>query len=342
MMKENVEFVLTVLGLVSSSLAQEKIYSYRSDNGNKFESTILLVFMKNIMAFTFSRAALSIKGGERKPLGGKHAIFSAFLRLFSTISSLYSLNFISYPHLLIARSMKILPVFLSDVLLLKKTQKYWKKCLSVFVTTIGVFLFSSNDIMDGEGKDNTIVGIGFVTFSLFIDGALAMTQTKMLYSEKPDYLEVMNYMSLWQLVLSCIFFSFSFEKKGVIFLMENHIIIYMIILYSSIDSIGQFLIYRILVNYGTYMIAFVTTIRKFVTIVLSIILFHHILSTVKWFGLVMVFVGAIIYIIRDRKSQITDSLDKELELVEMNPLIEESHEEKIISSIGTVITEEHC
>ena len=124
--------------------------------------------------------------------------------------------------------------------------------------------------------------------------------------------------------------------------MENHIIIYMIILYSSIDSIGQFLIYRILVNYGTYMIAFVTTIRKFVTILLSIILFHHILSTVKWFGLVMVFVGAIIYIIRDRKSQITDSLDKELELVEMNPLIEESHEEKIISSIGTVITEEHC
>lgn len=318
------EFVLNVSGLyicfISSSVIQEKIYDYRSDDGNKFESATLLAFSKNVMAFLLARALLCAKGQERKPVSGTAAFWSAAIRLLGTIFSLYALDFISYPHLLIARCLKILPIFISDVLFTNKPTRP-KRCFSVVLTTMGVCIYSYEDVIgtgsnDTNGSNDNLFGILFIVLSLCMDGALSVAQTNMLSdnsnsitSEKQCSTETMLFMSMWQSLFSFSILLFSFgEEGGFRFCLENPIVFAMILLCSTLDSLGQFFIYRFLVNNGTYTTSFVTTMRKFVTILLLIIVFRHVLSSIKWVGFSTVIVGACIDLVpRKHKTSESDS-----------------------------------
>ena len=321
-------FLFNVLGLclcfMSSSVIQEKIYEYRDEDDNRFQSATLLTFVKNFMAFVLSRTVVYIEGNDRKPLGGKAAICSALIRLFGAVFSLYSLNFISYPHRLIGRCMKIFPIFMTDLLFNNKETSL-KRFLSVVVTISGVLLYSSNSIFDSDG----FIGLLFISLSLFMDGALSVAQTKMLAGmndDRPTPVETMIYMSSWQSALCFVLVLFSMnEKGGFLFCMENPFIFYMIIAISMVESVGQLFLYRILVNNGTFRTAFVSTLRKFATILLSIVVFHHVLMPIQWVGLVTVFGGGFIdlFDVQDRsysKVQVEDSDTGSESEIELGPL----------------------
>lgn len=302
-------FIWNVLGLyvcfISSSIIQERIYDFTSDDGSKFENGTLLAFMKMFMAFMLSRTLIYIQGGERKKVKGNAAVSSALICFLGTVCSLYSLDFISFPHLLIGRAMKLVPVFVADVLFNNK-ETSCKRFICVIVTTAGVFLFSLESIIhhDDVSENNILVGFLFVLVTLFLDGALSVAQTKMLSSEKPNPLETMVYMSSWQSFFSLILLLLSAkEQGGIMFCIRNPMVFCMIIFVSTIESIGQCFLYMILVNNGTFMTAFATTLRKFATILLSIVLFHHSMSHVQWVGFSIVILGALIDIFNKRTVQ---------------------------------------
>ena len=297
-------FILNVIGLyvcyISSSIVQERIYDFTSDDGSKFQNGTLLAFMKMFMAFLLARSLVHIQGGDRKKVRGNSAVSSAVICLLGTVCSLYSLDFISFPQLLIGRSMKLVPIFIADTLFNRK-ETSCKRFLCVIVTTLGVFLFSSESIIN-HSENNNLVGFLFISVTLFLDGALSVAQTKMLdVSEKPTPLETMVYMSSWQSIFSFALVLFSIDEHGgVWFCIKNPIVICMILAVSAIESVGQVCLYMILVNHGTFMTAFVTTLRKFTTILLSIVLFHHSMSNIQWAGVAMVLTGALIDIFNKR------------------------------------------
>jgi len=169
----------------------------------------------------------------------------------------------------------------------------------------------------------------FIFLSLCMDGALSVAQTNMLSdnsdsSKNQCSTETMLFMSMWQSVFSFFILLLSFrEDGGIRFCLKNPIIFSMILFCSTLDSLGQFFIYRFLVNNGTYTTSFVTTMRKFVTILLLIVVFRHILSSIKWIGFFTVLVGACIDLVPSKPK-----IEEETEYVQV-PMLEDSSNDKL-------------
>jgi len=302
--KQYLHIVFNILGLyvcyIASTVAQEKLYEYRSKedhSGTKFESGALLTFTKSLMTVIVSRMMIFARGLERERICGNAAVSSALLRAFGTIFSLYALNFISYPHAILGKSVKIIPVFIADIAFNKK-QVSFRRCVSVLVTTLGMVLFSSEKMVNHDGDDTSSwIGVLLIVFSLSMDGALSVSQTKMMSgdgnpSKKPNALDTMIYMNLWQASLSGIIVLMSLlDKGGVVFVFKNPYVFHMLLVSCVIESFGQFFVYSLVVGHGTFITAFITTLRKFVTILLSIGLFGHKISFVQWIALMLVFCG---------------------------------------------------
>ena len=58
-----------------------------------------------------------------------------------------------------------------------------------------------------------------------------------------------------------------------------------------LSGVGQLFIYGMIASYGPLTLSLVTTTRKFFTILVSVLWFGHHVSTMQWFGVVLVFIG---------------------------------------------------
>lgn len=70
-----------------------------------------------------------------------------------------------------------------------------------------------------------------------------------------------------------------------------------VIIFSSINGIGQIFIYELIKRYKQHIPAFVITFRKCLTVIINILWFGHELNLPQLIGLILVFVaiGAEVY-----------------------------------------------
>jgi len=88
----------------------------------------------------------------------------------------------------------------------------------------------------------------------------------------------------------------------------------MMITSVSVETIGQIFLFNIIVDKGTLFTAFVTTLRKFITLLFSIVLFNHLISKTQWVAIVILFFG--IFLELYMKTGKNNEVEKEIELKE--------------------------
>ena len=282
-----------------STIFQERLYSFRGHAGDKFESAPLLALVKSATNVIVSRTAICL-GNRRERIrpSGSPAITVAIIRCSSTILALYSLNFISYPYLVLGKSVKILPVLVSELIFDRKIPSL-RRCFSVFVTTAGTITFSFPTIFSGESGSGSSSSLGFflLFMSLCADGGLSFSQKRMVKEneEKPHVFETMYFMGKWQAILSLLIVLLSVgDKGGISFCLDNPTVLKLLIWPALIESIGQYTVYNLVIHHGPYITTCVTTLRKFVTIILSVVLFGHSLTPTQWAAMFMVFTGVFV------------------------------------------------
>lgn len=64
-----------------------------------------------------------------------------------------------------------------------------------------------------------------------------------------------------------------------------------LLIMSALGTLGQFSIYYIVKHFQPYVTAIITTIRKVLTVLISVIFFNHNLVAMQWLGIVVVFFG---------------------------------------------------
>jgi len=295
--------VLVVFGLyacfLASTVFQEKLYAYRpvGENGERFESAPLLTLVKSITSIFVARSAILYfnKGEERVKPSTSSTLVMALIRCVSTICALYSLNFISYPFLVLGRSVKIVPVLVSEILFDRKIPSI-RRCASVTITSLGLLFFSTPSFFE-RAKDSiemSMMGFFLLFLSLCADGALSFTQKKMVKTtgKKPHVLETMLCMAYWQAFFSFIVVIATFKEKGGIdFCMKYPESFGLILWPSVIEAIGQIFIYELVIHHGPFFTSLVTLVRKIVTIVISVLLFGHVITPIQWVSIIMVFSG---------------------------------------------------
>jgi UDP-galactose transporter B1 len=80
-------------------------------------------------------------------------------------------------------------------------------------------------------------------------------------------------------------------SKAINFIMTHKEIGPQLVIMAILGTLGQLSIYYIVKHFQPYVTAIITTIRKVLTVLLSVVFFRHDLSMVQWLGIGVVFLG---------------------------------------------------
>ena len=178
----------------------------------------------------------------------------------------------------------------------KNTPILLKDIIKVLMTTTSVILFNlSSDSKKTQTKNengSSYFGISILILSLFVDGLLSLKESMIknnILSEKKY--EGYDNMLSWEYMNIFSFFTFSFSFCQIIFniffgnyahifkiIFTNSILLKDLILYAVFDVLGQSVLYIFLGKYGPLALSMVTSVRKILSISISILYFGKSIS----------------------------------------------------------------
>ncbi|KDO34284.1 hypothetical protein SPRG_22078 [Saprolegnia parasitica CBS 223.65] len=217
----------------------------------------------------------------------KQYVGLSLLTFVSTIASIYALRYVSFITRILGKSCKSIPVMLLGAILGKRYDL--KKVLSVLLLSVGVAIFLlgtyAQKIASHEHDEKTAtdmsIGCVLLLVSLLCDGATGAIEDKLIAAHDIHAFELMFYLSL---------FKRAWRSLTVMVTAWPHL--GGLTLLSLTGASGQAVLFVTLRNFGALTTSIIGTLRKVVSIVLSVILFRHALETQQLLGLVVAF-GAI-------------------------------------------------
>ena len=178
----------------------------------------------------------------------------------------------------------------------KKEKILMKDVIKVLMTTTSVILFnlSSKDKKsnNNNGQSNSYFGIAVLLISLFTDGLLSlkenMIKTNIISDKK---YERYNNLLSWEYMNIFSFFTFMFSFSQIIsnlyfgnyiqifkIIFTNKILLRDLLSYAVFDVMGQSILYIFLGKYGPLALSMVTSVRKILSISISILYFGKSIS----------------------------------------------------------------
>ena len=177
----------------------------------------------------------------------------------------------------------------------KKEKILMKDVIKVLMTTTSVILFnlsSNNNKSHNNDQNNSYFGIIVLLISLFSDGLLSLKESMIktnIISDKKY--EGYNNLLSWEYMNIFSFFTFMFSFSQIIsnLYFRNYIQIFKIIFtnkillrdllsYAIFDVMGQSILYIFLGKYGPLALSMVTSVRKILSISISILYFGKSIS----------------------------------------------------------------
>lgn len=215
-------------------------------------------------------------------------------------SAYMALRWVSYPMQVIFKSAKPLSVMILGLMFCKryKIQRYF----FVLVIVSGVIVFKAFEAkeekpMKDDAKNDVsnlekFYGTGLLILSLVMDGVLGAIQDKIRAAHSPTFRQLMLGLSLW----CCIFLLIAVLVTGEIFGVFGFIgrhpkVLWQFSLLGLADAIGNVFIYTMISSFASLACSITTTVRKFFSVIFSIIFFGNKSTPLQWLGAGMVFGG---------------------------------------------------
>lgn len=301
---------------------QERIYA--TEHGSNKERFSFSLFLVAVQTATNAAAAAAVlvHGNFRSPGSFKppttnplslaailsvpisdYLIVSLFY-LSATVFSFTALNYMSYPMQAVGKSCKMIPVMLMGVVIRRRRYSL-RNYLCVALVTLGVANFS------WKSKTSAVpaspLGFALLLASLFMDGITGPLQERLVDRHSPSAHQLMFWQNvgavLW-LAPACLFTGEG--VRAILFVTKYPHAITDIMSFSLVSALGQNFIYYTIRNFSALTVTTITTTRKMLTVLLSIILNKHSLSPRQWIGLLFVFVAITWEAVEKQRSKIID------------------------------------
>ncbi|GBG31519.1 UDP-galactose transporter-like 1 [Hondaea fermentalgiana] len=292
-------------------ILQERIYKPDEQDGTRFGFTLFLLSVQCLFNFALGGImSLVLDGGrltqkkpvsasaETAPLGLRFsgtawlAFFSATYLAAMSCSNM-ALQHVSYPFQALAKSCKMVPVMLANVVLGGKSYSV-TEYLIVLMITGGVVLFRLAKSKQGFGMEgNSAMGLTLLAGSLCLDGVTGSSQRLFSSEFKPSsnfLMAGMNFFSLLYVVPVVLYTGEFFA--AVDYVQAHPAVTYDLIAFSVCSAVGQVFIFYSVVTLGPLATTTITTTRKFFTVLLSTILYpENQFNNGQWFAVALVFAG---------------------------------------------------
>ena len=219
---------------------------------------------------------------------------------------------VSFPVVTLAKSGKMIPVMIGS-LILGGASYTLREYLSVLAIIIGTFAVSMGKKSGSNG--GSIVGISFIAASLACDGLTGGIQKKLMIDSnalgikpKPyDFMFWTNfYMGIAALFISLILGEF---QNGIIYCAQNPSLFQKLLNFGVCSAIGQSFIFYTIANFDPLVCTTVTTTRKVFSVILSIVLKGHSLTSQGWAGLLVASAGILSELLDKKTKHVQKSTD---------------------------------
>lgn len=208
-----------------------------------------------------------------------------------------SLRYVDYLTLLLAKSCKLVPVMLVHVVLYRKRFPSYKYVVVALITA-GVSLFSiyhpSEKSKSSGAEEHWWWGLGLLGINLVLDGIYNTTQDELFSKHKvisgPHMMVVLNALTMTISLIALV--STTAQYNEVLWFAKHHPILYRdILLFGLCGALGQIFIFITLEYFGSLVLVTTTVTRKMASMLLSVAIFGHHLSSMQWVGVSLVFGG---------------------------------------------------
>lgn len=216
-------------------------------------------------------------------------------------------RYVSYPTQALFKSVKLLPVMIGTIVIGGETLSRKQKIAVTLVVT-GILLYRMAKIWksllgleESRGKDSvsesseSLFGLLLLFGSLGLDGMTTGNQShlkKGCGGPKPRPHELMFWTNFWGLLTMVVAGVYTGDiVDGLSFVSSHPDILQDILAFCVCSAFGQNFIFSTLTGWGPLVTTMITTSRKFLTILLSVLLFNNKLLPMQWAGVFVVFAG---------------------------------------------------
>jgi len=214
---------------------------------------------------------------------------------------LAALKYIIFPLQVVCKSCKAIPVMLGEMVLDGKKHSLAKK-LSVVFMCMGVASFTllgkskkggSNDMAFDK---NLCIGLALVLGALICDGIYGPYQNKIVTAYKGATKEgvtgyhLMLNMNLWQGIFAFAICMTDGEITHAFdFVVKHPEILPALGYFTGAMALGNIFIFQLQAGYGALTVTLTTTVRKLISVVLSVFMFGHSMAHAQWISVALVF-----------------------------------------------------
>lgn len=219
-----------------------------------------------------------------------------------------SLRHIDYPTMILAKSCKLIPVMLMNVVLYRRkfaAHKY----LVVAMVTLGISIFMlgapSSPKHSKGGQSNSAIGLVLLFLSLTLDGVVNSSQDEVFSRFKLSGCQMMFWMNAFSTLITLIALVTPLPPIPFIsppsatsrpeiavaadFIKSHPKVLRHIVEFGLAGAFGQLFIFDTIEHFGSLTLVTITVTRKLMTMLLSVVVYKHQLAPAQWLGVVFVF-----------------------------------------------------
>lgn len=286
---------------------QEDLFRSQPD-GTKFKFVWFLQVLEctlNVMVAATARWYLCRGSGASKPRGLNlcHFLTSGTSQTFSkALTSLSLYAGLSFPVCTLAKSAKMVPVMVGQSFMGGSVYG-WSDYVQVMSIVLGTAILSISEAGRGskQERDNTVLGVILILLSLVMDGITAGLQKRLKHEARksgrmPTTYDFMFYTNL-SMALTALsiatFFVPNEMKSGFEYMADHGSVQRMIMLVCCCSAVGQSFIFYVVANFDPLVCATVTTTRKVLSVVWSMLHNGSVANLTYWgiLGLLMAMSG---------------------------------------------------
>lgn len=205
----------------------------------------------------------------------------------SVFASTLAKKYMDYASLNVLKSAKPIAVMIISIIIYKKKIPM-KRIFSVIGLCFGLIIFGmKSNGASKSGSESHLTGYAFVALALFAEGFYAPFIDRLNKKTNNPYI-TMIYVQFWSAVIATIA-NCKEISAAILFINENRAFVKQILMLVSTGAIAQVALYTVVGLSDGLVLSIATTTRKFITILLSAIIFHHNFTPLQWVGVGIVF-----------------------------------------------------
>ena len=272
---------------------QEEVFHYKAKDGSQFKQAWFLQTLEALANVVIGGIGMQV-AGPTKGLPLKQFMLSGTFQVCAkAFTSLALASGVSFPVVTLAKSGKMVPVMIGT-LLLGGANYSLREYAAVGAIIAGTVLVS---LGKKSGPASSLVGILFIFASLICDGVTGGMQNRIKNTSKalgvkPKPYDFMFWTNLFMaIVATVISLGLGEFTSGIEFCSKNPLIYNKIMKFAACSAVGQSFIFYTITNFDSLVTTTVTTTRKVFSVLLSIFINGHSLSTQGWAGIALASAG---------------------------------------------------